>query len=55
MVSAYVSGRKGAEETERRAGGSGGVEHRARDKQVSDRMVGRDRGTAGLPGLGDVP
>lgn len=40
MVSAYVSGRKGAEETERRAGGSGGVEHRARDKQVSDRMVG---------------
>ncbi|XP_073933880.1 protein naked cuticle homolog 2 isoform X3 [Castor canadensis] len=31
VVSAYASGRKGAEEAERRAGG--GVEHRARDKQ----------------------
>lgn len=48
VVSAYASGRKGAEETERRAGGSGGVEHRARDKQVSDRVVGgvaRNRGS----------
>lgn len=31
VVSAYASGRKGAEETDRRAGS--GVEHRARDKQ----------------------
>lgn len=38
MVSAYPSGRKGAEETERRAGG--GVEHRARDKQVGGEEVG---------------
>lgn len=38
VVSAYASGRKGAEETDRRAGS--GVEHRARDKQVGDGKVG---------------
>jgi hypothetical protein len=39
VVSAYASGRKGAEEAERRAGG--GVEHRARDKQVGGGMGSR--------------
>lgn len=38
VVSAYASGRKGAEETDRRAGSV--VEHRARDKQVGDGKVG---------------
>ena len=51
MVSAFASGRKGTEEVERHGGG---VEHRARDKQVGAGGAGpRDAGATVVPAGAD--